>query len=315
MFQRNFLSHHVIFFILFSTFSLSACDIEIDNNLPDIPPEGRFAVLGANQHTGISSAEVAIAIFDDATPVSLVGGDVVQASTSEDSVLLLKSGVYNGSYAASLPNSANFDQVDFLMVHEPLEARQGRWYPVDLLNIDPGPGEFVGASASILLPPLPLNLQTDVSNFMSINDGFTLSWTPETAGDIMKVRSAVSCTNQDNTYTYGTEAALTDGTDDGSEIIGLQQFIYDLNDPTPPPFEFLLGESRAALQELLNKLIEKDIAEDFFNSVSLVNPIDSRCEIRLFLFRHRDGAFDSVETNGRIFGSRSADVTLFYNPN
>jgi len=312
MFRRYFSSLHTF---IFSLFLLSACDIDIDHNLPDIPPEGRFVVVGANQHNNIGSAEIAIAIFDDAIPVPLVGGDVVQASTSEDSILLLKDGIYIGSYAASLPNPANFNQVDFLVVHEPLEARQGRWYPVDLLNIDPGPGEFVGASASVILPPPPLDLQTDNSNFMSINDSFTLSWSAETAGDIMKVRSAVSCFDDDNIYTYGTEAALIDNTDDGSETIGLEQFIYDINDSSEPPFTFLLGQSRAALQELLNKLIDEGIAEDFFNSITLINPIDSSCEIRLFLFRHRDGAFDSVETNGRIFGSRSADTTLFYNPN
>jgi len=315
MFNRYFSSLMFIFFTLFSLFSLAACDIEIDNNLPDIPPEGRFVVIGTNQHTDIASAEVAIALFDDGTPITLVGGDVVQASTSEDSILLLKDGVYNGSYAASLPNPANFDQIDFLMVHEPLEARQNRWYPVDLLIIDPGPGEFVGASASIQLPPHLLNLQTDLSDFVSINDSFTLSWSPESAGDIMKVRSAVSCTDEINTYTYGTEATLIDNTDDGSETIGLEQFIYDINDTTDPPFEFLLGQSRAALQELLTKIKEKGIAEDFFNSISLVNPIESTCEIQLFLFRQRDGAFDSVETNGRIFGSRSADLTLNYDPN
>lgn len=301
-------------FVLLLLLLTSACDIDIENNLPNIPPEGRFAVVAANQHTAIDSVEVAIAIFDDGTPISLVGGDVVQASTTEDSILLLENGFYNGSYAASLPNAANFDQVDFLMVHEPILAREGRWYPADLLNIDPGEGEFVGASATIILPPEVLGLLTDNTDFSSINDSFTLSWAAESAGDIMKVRSAVSCTSGDQTYTYGTEAALTDDADNGSELISLNQFIYDINDTTAPPFTFLLGESRAALQELINKLIDEGIGEDFFNSVALINPVNSDCEIRLFLFRQRDGVFDSVDTNGRIYGSRSADVTLFYSP-
>jgi len=298
--------------ILLLPFLISACDIEIDNNIPDVPPEGQFAVVAANQHSGIDSVEVAIALFDDGTPINLVGGDVVQASTSEDSILLLETGVYNGSYVASLPNAANFDQVDFLMVHEPIAAREGRWYPADLLYIDPGEGELVGASASIILPPEPLNLLTDNTTFTSINDSFTLSWTPQSAGDIMKVRSTVSCISDDKIYTYGTEAALTDDADNGSEIIGLNQFIYDIDDPNDPPFTFLLGESRATLQELINKLIDEGIGEDFFNSVALINPINSNCEIRLFLFRQRDAAFDSVDTNGRIYGSRSADITLSY---
>jgi len=301
--------------ILLLSLLISACDIEFNNNLPDIPPEGRFAVVAANQHTNIPSVEVAIALFDDGTPVSLVGGDVVQASTSEDSILLLDNGVYNGSYAASLPNAANFDQIDFLIVHEPIAARQNRWYPADLLLIDPGPGELVGASASITLPPALLNLLADNTDFNSINDSLNLSWAPESAGDIMKVRSAVSCTDGSSTYTYATEAALQDDTDNGAENIGLNQFIYDINDENNPPFSFLLGESRAVLQELLEKLKEEDIGDGFFDAIELVNPISSNCKIQLFLFRQRDGAFDSADTNGRIYGSRSADITLFYNPN
>ena len=301
--------------ILLAAVLLSACDIEIDNNLPDIPPEGRFVVVAANQHNGNASVEVAIALFDDGTPINLAGGDVVQASTSEDSILLLNKGFYNGSYAASLPNTADFNQIDFLMLHEPILAREGRWYPTDLLNIDPGPGEFVGASAAIILPPTPLNLLTNLSNFNDINDSFTLTWAPETAGDIIKIRSAISCTDGTKTYTYGTDATLIDDTDDGTETIGLNQFIYDINDTVDPPFTFILGESRAALQELLDKLQDSGYAEDFFNSISLINPLTSECDIHLFLFRQRDGAFDNIETNGRIYGSRSADVNLFYSPN
>ncbi len=300
--------------ILIINLSISACDIEIDNNLPDIPPEGRYVVVAANQHTGISSAEVAIAIFEDGVPVSLVGGDVVQASTTEDSILLLKNGVYNGSYAASLPNSANLNQIEFEMVHEPIEARQDRWYPTDLLYIDPGEGEFVGTTATITLPPEPLNLSSDRTSFSRMDENFTLNWIAETAGDIIKVRSAISCTDGVSTYTYGTEAALTDDADNGTELIGLNQFIYDINDTNDPPFEFLLSESRASLQELMTKLKDENIAEDFFNSVVLVNPLTSDCEIQLFLFRQRDTTFDT-DTNGRIYGSRSADITLLYNPN
>ncbi len=301
--------------LLLAASLLIGCDIEVNNNVPDVPPEGRFAVVGANQHFNIDSIEVAIALFEDSIPIKLVGGDVVQASTADDSILLLQDGVYDGSYASSLPNAANFDQVDFLMLHEPILARQDRWYPTDLLSIDPGPGEFVGASAAIILPPVVLNLQSDLSNFSSIDDSFILTWTPLADGDLMKVRSAVTCKDGSNVYTYGTEAALLDTADNGSETIGLEQFIYDIDDTNDPPFSFLLGESRAALQELLTKLKDEGLANDFFNSFKLVNPINNECEIQLFLFRQRDGAFDDTATNGRIFGSRSADITLSYNPN
>jgi len=293
---------------------LGACDIEINNNIPDVPPEGRFIVVGANQHKDITDVQVGIAIFDDADPVNLVGGDVVQASTSNDSILLLESGFYRGSYVASLPNTSNFDQVNFLMVHEPLLARQDRWYPVDLLNIDPGAGELVGASADINLPPVPLNMSASITNFSSINDSFVLTWAAEGTGDTMRVRSAVNCTNGTANNTYGTEINIVDDSDDGSENVDLNQIIYDINSDDQI-IKFLLAEARAILQELLIKLSNGAADDEFFANLVFINPIENSCEIRLFLFRHRDGSFDSTSTNGRIFGSRSADITLFYNPN
>jgi len=162
---------------------LAGCEIETDTNVSGVPATGRFAAVGANQHSGEDSVQVAIAIFDNGTAINLVGGDVVQASTTDDVVLLLESGFYMGSYAASLPNSASYDEIDFLMVHKPVEARQARWYPVDLLNIDPGPGELVGASATITLPPEPANMALSGSLFTSRNDSFVISWTPAGAGD------------------------------------------------------------------------------------------------------------------------------------
>ncbi len=292
---------------------ISGCGIDIDNSLPGVPQDGRYAAVGANQHSGINSIQVAIAIFDNGDPVKLVGGDVVQASTANNSVLLLDRGFYTGSYAASLSNEANLNQIDFLMVHEPLEARQGRWFPSDLFTIDPGPGEFVGASASIVLPPEPVNVALSDTSLNNINQSFAISWTAEAAGDLMKVRSAISCSNGATTYTYGTTASLLDETDDGSETIGLDQFIYD-SDDIIFSVDFLFGESRALLQKLL--VLSNEILPDniFFQEIPTINPVENPCEIQLFLFRERNGSFDSA-VNGRIIGSRSADVTLFYNPN
>jgi len=306
-----------VLFILLSAAALNACDIETGNNLPDVPPEGRFVALNANQHSGVDEAQVAIAMFEDGTPIKLVGGDVVQASTDSASILLLDEGFYIGSYAASLANELNINQIDFLMIHDPIATREGRWYPVDLLNSDPGPGEFVGASASVILPPEPTNLATSSSNFSSINDTFTLTWSAEpaqTPPDIMKVRAAITCTNDTKTSLYGVEAVLADESDDGSETIGLNQFIYDIDDGNSI-IKFIRDEARASLQELLDKLSNGEIGDDFLAELELVNPIDNDCEIQLFLFRQRDANFDSTETNGNITGSRSADVTIFYSPN
>jgi len=297
-----------------TTLMLAGCEIETDTNVPGVPTTGRFAAVGANQHSGEDSVQVAIVIFDDGAAINLVGGDVVQASNTDDMILLLESGFYTGSYAASLPNSANYDEVDFLMVHKPIEARQARWYPVDLLNIDPGPGELVGASATITLPPEPANMALSGTLFTSRNDSFVISWTPAGAGDTMKVRSAVTCDNGVKTSTYGTEATLTDDSDDGTETISLDQFIYDINDSSGLT-RIIRDEAKALVQEILEKLSAGAADDEFFKTIFPINPVETSCDIRLFLFRQRTGSFDSVSTNGRIFGSRSVEVTLSYNPN
>jgi len=294
--------------------SLTACEVSVENNVPGVPPTGLFAAVGANQHSGEDSAQVATAIFSEGESINLVGGDVVQASTANDRVLLLERGFFNGSYAANLPISANLNQIEFTIVHEPIEARQDRWYPVDLINIDPGPGDLVGGSAIIELPPEPEITTPPGSVFTSISDSFDINWIPLSAGDIIKVRSAITCDNGIKTSTYGTEATLTDESDDGIEGLRLDQFIYDLAN-VDPQIDFILDEARAMLAALLSQLSNGAIDETFLANFEPVNPITSECEIRLFLFRQRPGSFASASTNGTIFGSRSDEVTITYNPN
>jgi hypothetical protein len=294
--------------------SLTACEVEVDDNVPGVPPTGLFAAVGANQHSGEDTVQVATAIFSDGEPIDLVGGDVVQASTINDSILLLERGFFNGSYAANLPNSANLDQIEFSIVHEPIEARQNRWYPVDLINIDPGPGDLGGASATIELPPEPVITTPPGGIFTSIDDIFDINWDPLPAGDIIKVRSAITCDDGFKTSTYGTVATLADDSDDGSEGIRLDQFIYDLTS-NDPQIDFITEEARAMLAELLSQLSNGVIDETFLANIAPVNPVTSECEIRLFLFRQRPGSFVSATTNGTIFGSRSAELTITYTPN
>ncbi len=164
------------------------------------------------------------------------------------------------------------------------------------------------------MPPEPVNLNTNQSTFSNINDTFNISWFAKNANDSMLVRSVVSCTDNTNTYNYGTVATLNDYSDDGTQDIGINQFIYDTSNLNPPPFEFILGESRAALQELLEQLKDAGIGGAFFNNIAIVNPIANACEIRLFLFREREGAFIDPSTNGRIYASRSTEITLQYIP-
>ena len=138
---------------IFLVYFLAGCDVDGSNNLPRVPDVGLFMYAEANRHESQDSAQVAAAVFDDGEPVALVGGDVFEARTVSQRVLLTGGGRYVGSYAASLPIDDSIHDVFFNVVHEPIETREDRWYPIDIAIIDPGPGELVGKSATVTFPP------------------------------------------------------------------------------------------------------------------------------------------------------------------
>jgi hypothetical protein len=291
---------------------LSACDFEVDNNLPGVPADGFFAAVGANQHSGLTDVQVGAAVFADGEPINLVGGDAFEASTSAESVLLLKRGFYVGTYVGDLPNTTNQSDINIEIVHDNQAVTESRWYPIEIFNIDPGPGELVGGSASLALPPAPtITMPQPNTLFGFITDTITLNW--DTGADAVKVRSQVTCSNGVQELSYGTEANLADESDDGTETISIDQFIYDSNLGIPA-FEFITGQARALLQELLVQLSAGAADENFFKELFPINPAVSNCEIRLFLFRERPGSFATPTTNGTIIGSRSDEVTILYQP-
>jgi hypothetical protein len=299
------------------TFLLVGCEIDSSDNLPDVPELGLFISAEANHHETEDEAQIAAAVFRDGQPINLVGGDVFEARTLTDRILLKVRGSFTGSYAASLPVDNSVQNVFFNVVHEPVEAREDRWYPVDLLNIDPGPGELVGKSATVSFPPaVTITGPAADTVYTSIDEIIDLTWVAGGEGDTMRVLSAVNCTDGLAVSTYGTVVELADDDgvdDDGLEAIAMNKFIYDLNDDSPE-IRFILDAARALLQEMLNKLSTGNIDPDFLARQAEANPVNSACEIRLFLQRQRDGQFDASFDSGRVVGSRSAEVVVNYVP-
>ncbi len=293
-------------------FLLAGCEVDGGDNLPGVPELGLFMYAEANQHETEESAQIAAAVYRDGQPVDLVGGDVFEARTATDRILLKERGSFAGSYAASLPVDTSVQNVFFNVVHEPVEAREDRWYPIDLLNIDPGPGELVGKSATVSFPPVvTISGPAAGTVYTAIDEIIYLTWEPGYEGDTMRVLSAVKCTDGLATSTYGTEVEIID--DNGLEAIGLDKFIYDLNDGSPA-VKFISDAALALLQELLNKLSAGNIDPDFLARQAEANPVNSACEIRLFLQRQRDGQFDASFDSGQVVGSRSAEVVVNYMP-
>ncbi|MCP3689903.1 MAG: hypothetical protein GY784_15980 [Gammaproteobacteria bacterium] len=134
-------------------FLLSACGFESSDNSPNVPAEGLVVSVEANRHEDSNEVQIAAAVFRDGKPVNLLAGDVFKAVSGENEVLLLKRGYYSGSYAATLTTDDPSRELSISIVHEPVEARDSRWYPVDIINVDPGPGELVGPVATVTFPP------------------------------------------------------------------------------------------------------------------------------------------------------------------
>ncbi|MDH3638847.1 MAG: hypothetical protein OES09_10355, partial [Gammaproteobacteria bacterium] len=252
---------------------LPGCDFESSDNFPNVPAEGLVVAVEANQHEDSDEVQIAAAVFRDGEPVNLVAGDVFKAVSGANEVLLLKRGNYKGSYAATL--SAD-DLFSISIVHEPVDARDSRWYPVDVINVDPGPGELVGPAASVVFPPrISITGPTPLSVYTQSDETIDLTWVALNQDDTIKVRSAVNCSDGLATNTYGTELLL--GDDDGLESITIDDFIYDSASESPG-LSFIVAAARAMLQQLLNDLSAGNIDPDFFSRRDTANPINSACD-------------------------------------
>lgn len=290
---------------------LAGCEVDGDDNLPGISDQGLIMYAETNWHESEETAQIAAAVYKDGVAVNLVGGDVFEARTETQRILLKGRGFYDGSYAASLPVDDAVQDVFVNVVHEPVEAREDRWYPVDLINIDPGPGELVGKSSTISFPPgVTITGPSAASVYTQIDEVIDLSWVAIGVGDNMRVLAAVECTDGLSSSSYGTMVDIVD--DDGFEAIALDQFIYDLD--TKPLLTFITDVALVLLQEMLNQLSAGNIDPDYLVRQAEANPINSACEIRLFLQRQRDGMFDITFDGGSVVGSRSAEVTVNYIP-
>lgn len=291
---------------------LTGCESSSSDNLPKISELGLVMYAEANRHENEDTAQVIAAVYKDGQPAYLVGGDVFEARTATARILLKDKGFYTGSYAGQLPVDDSIQEIHFDVVHEPIEAREDRWYPVDIVNIDPGPGELVGKSASVSFPPAVMITGPSMDTvYTSINDVIDLSWVAFGAGDHMRVLSAIECTDGLAVSTYGTVVEIAD--DDGLENITMDNFIYDLNEALPV-LTFISDTALVLLQQILNKLSAGNIDPDYLAKQADANPINSACEIRLFLQRQREGQFDITFDDGTVNGSTTSEVMIKYLP-
>ncbi len=300
----------LVFFL--AIFTLPSCDFQSSDNLPNVPAEGLVISVEANRHEDSDEVQIAAAVFRDGVPVDLLAGDVFKAVSGENEVLLLKRGYYKGSYAATLSTDDSSLGLSISIVHEPLDARDDRWYPVDIVNVDPGPGELVGPVATVTFPPrISITGPVPLSVFTQLDENIDLSWLALNQDDTITARIAVDCSDGLSSNSYGIDLPL--GNDDGLESISLADIIYD-SKIDPPLLDFILASARASLQQLLNDLSNDAIDPDYLARNGTANPVVSSCDIRLFLLRSQEGVTNPEFDSGVVTGSSSSELTLFYRP-
>ena len=291
---------------------LVACGFEDDGKINDRAPEnGLYIEVELSQHSGLDIVMAVTSIFQDGKPRQLVGGDVVKVSQGSAYTLLTNrhAGLqgYSNQLAVLADNAGQPFHVE--IVHEPIETREDRWYPSDIIYTDTGPGDLVGLNTEITLPePLTLtnaNTEDSPQLFSSNLPDIDIQWAAGSNAETIYLRALVDCNDGVKTHRYLSEHEL--GGDDGFESIALSDIIYDLADEYPL-LHLAKDLAKVLLQDTLNQLSKGNIGANYIQALSPLNPIASDCDIHAYVYRWAQTDIDNDIGKARIVGSTS-DVT------
>ena len=302
-------------YIVMACLLLSSCGFESDDS-NNIPAEGLYLEWQVNLHQDHEDAVTVVSMYQDGVPALLEGGDVMLISQGDKAIRLKKSASYKGAYTAELEDAQVAQTVDLNIEYRPVLAREDRWYPAELAYVDAGPTQFNGLSAKVTFPEKvtiqsPLVINGDAVTFSSITQTVNLKWAEVGMGSDVQIRLAVSCDNTVAVQTYGRSFEFE--ADDGDTSIALSDVIYDLEADFPRWLE-ADNAIRGILQQELNRISANGADPLFFAKRAPVNPLTSNCDIELFIFRLKSGALDDAFDQGRVYGSRSAAISLQYRP-
>ena len=277
--------------------------------------DGLNAEIQANIHEGETSAKVVAAAFQDGVRVNLIAADVFEATTATKGVLLKSVNVHTGDYIGTLPIDDKNQPVTITIQHKPIEAREDRWYPIDILNVDPGPGELVGRFATVSFPSeLDLLGPSNNTIYIDRDDNINITWTASGRDDdAMRLSAAVSCSNSSADLSYGLSYSISEDDNDGLYTIAMNKLVYN-DSITAIALEFVEHITRIFLAATIEVLTFGLIDESDLTG-SPINIETANCDINLTLIRERDGDLDDEFDGGKAIGSTSASTTILYRPN
>jgi len=276
--------------------------------------DGLNAKIQANIHEGESSAKVVAAAFQDGVRVNLIAADVFEATTATKGVLLKSVNVHTGDYIGTLPIDDKGQPVTITIQHKPIEAREDRWYPIDILNVDPGPGELVGRFATVSFPTeLDLLGPSNNTIYMDRDDNINITWNPSGSEDDMRLSAAITCSNSSAELSYGLSYSISDDDNTGLYTIAMNKLVYN-DSITALALEFVEHITRIFLAATI-EVLTFGLIEEIDLTSSTIDIETANCDINLTLIREREGSLDDEFDGGKAIGSTSASTTILYRPN
>ncbi|HCG79296.1 MAG TPA: hypothetical protein DE015_08825 [Oceanospirillales bacterium] len=270
-------------------------------------------IVEASLTNGDTDASVAAAVYDSGQPAPMVGGNLLEVTS--ESVAAILSGIderdnfYSGQIGIPNPDT---DTIKVAIVHRPQETRQERWYPTEDILVDPGPGEFEGFEATLLLPTaIEITAPQPGLTYSSRDDIIPLEWTGSPADDFKLVtynRCRSSTDSKD--LSWVTTSQMDDDQQENIRIgdiipaTGVLETSANLGDVVTGFVQFFIEATLSAATLGLYEPTEIN-----FDEFEL-----DYCTIQLSLVRQRQGQIGEDFSGGSITGSRSDNLQVEYRP-
>lgn len=266
---------------------------------------GVSATIQANLPRGSSHTQVAASVYEDGEKQPLVGGDVFTASSESASTVLRSIENLSGDYLSDLLTLNPGYGVDFEVVFDPQAAREDRWYPTDVLLVDPGPGDLIGYSAHIDFPPeLQLSSPQRGERYLDRSDEIILGWNPSPDTEQIRITSIQQCEYANGALKWARTFTLP--TDTGGHTIPISDVV---------PASGILN-SVASIVGQLSVLLSSAITEGVTLGLVKAEPINMAdyqiryCTITLNVFREVSGQLGPGITGGYAIASTSDSVSV-----
>lgn len=302
-----------IFIWLMVAFNLSACfQGESDSLRNGVSSSGVSMEVWGNLPYGSSEAQVAASVYLDGSKKALVGGDVVKAYSESDETILRSIENLSGDYVSSLTVLNPMAGLEFEVDFDPEGAREDRWYPVDELLVDPGPGELVGYTSQLNFPaPILLNTPAQNTVYTSRSQDISLSWDVNISTEQMRMTAVRECHSGDRSVRWATSTIIDNSGDPGSYSRTISSLIPDTG---------LLTVALDALAQL-SVIVVSAILESYTfglihpESISFDSFVIDYCDIDITLFREISGTLGPGVSGGNAIASTSETVHVIFDPN